>query len=112
MPRPSSRNTAGRGLPMARAKQPEAAVQAAASRVRPGPRPLALHLAAANQCMLSSLAALPSAKLGSLPWSPLLDRRAAELQPSLAGAKPDDLLLAVAAAPHACSIMATASPGR
>ena len=84
---------------MARLEHP--AAPAATTRMRPGPRPLALHLAAANQCMLSSLAALPSAKLGSLPWSPQLERRAAELQPSLASAKPDALLLAVAAAAEA-----------
>ena len=72
--------------------------QAAAKPRRAGPRPLLLHLAAANQTMLSSLAALPSAKLGLLPWRPPLDRRAAALQPSLAAAGPEALPLAVAAA--------------
>jgi polyhydroxyalkanoate synthase len=48
--------------------------------------------------MLSSLAALPSAKLGLLPWKPPLAARAAELRQSLAAAEPEALLPAVAAA--------------
>jgi len=40
--------------------------------MRPGPRPLALHLANASLTWLSSQAALPLLKNGSLPWKPEL----------------------------------------
>lgn len=58
---------------------------------RTGPRPLPLHLARAMTVWTSSLAALPTAKSGSLPWSPALATRAASLAADLASA-PDDSL--------------------
>ncbi|HYL32944.1 MAG TPA: alpha/beta fold hydrolase [Stellaceae bacterium] len=50
---------------------------------RQGPRPLALHLANASLTWLSSQAALPFWKTGSLPWSPNLAAQAAEVAQSL-----------------------------
>jgi polyhydroxyalkanoate synthase len=50
---------------------------------RQGPRPLALHLANASLTWLSSQAALPLWKTGSLPWNPSLAPAAAELAQSL-----------------------------
>jgi polyhydroxyalkanoate synthase len=50
---------------------------------RQGPRPLALHLANASLTWLSSQAALPFWKTGSLPWSPSLAPAAAALAQSL-----------------------------
>ena len=50
---------------------------------RQGPRPLALHLANASLTWLSSQAALPLWKAGSLPWNPSLAPAAAELAQSL-----------------------------
>ena len=58
---------------------------------RRGPRPLPLHLARAMTVWTSSLAALPTAKNGSLPWSPALAERAASLANDLASANPEDL---------------------
>ncbi len=63
--------------------------------LRPGPRPLALHLATALTTWLGSLAALPSARLGSMPWSPALEERAAALVPDLAREDLDRLVGAV-----------------
>lgn len=51
---------------------------------RQGPRPLALHLANASLTWLSSQAALPFWKTGSLPWNPDLAGKAAEVAQSLA----------------------------
>ena len=50
---------------------------------RQGPRPLALHLANASLTWLSSQAALPLWKTGSLPWSPALAVEAQSLAQSL-----------------------------
>ena len=50
---------------------------------RQGPRPLALHLANASLTWLSSQAALPFWKTGSLPWSPDLEAKAKDLAQSL-----------------------------
>ena len=50
---------------------------------RQGPRPLALHLANASLTWLSSQAALPLWKTGSLPWSPSLAIEANALAQSL-----------------------------
>ncbi len=50
---------------------------------RQGPRPLALHLANASLTWLSSQAALPLWKTGSMPWSPALVAGAKELLASL-----------------------------
>ena len=58
---------------------------------RQGPRPLPLHLARAMTVWTSSLAALPSAKSGSLPWSPALTSRAASLASDLASAPAEPL---------------------
>ena len=58
---------------------------------RLGPRPLPLHLARAMTVWTSSLAALPTAKNGSLPWSPALASRAASLAADLASAPTDSL---------------------
>ena len=62
-----------------------------------GPRPLPLHLARAMTVWTSSLAALPNAKIGSLPWSPALAARAKNLESELASANPEALTSAVAA---------------
>ncbi len=61
-----------------------------------GPRPLPLHLARAITVWTSSLAALPNAKGGSLPWSPALAARAKNLESELASANPEALTSAVA----------------
>lgn len=50
---------------------------------RQGPRPLALHLANASLTWLSSQAALPFWKTGSLPWNPDLAAEAQSLAQSL-----------------------------
>lgn len=91
-------------MPYAKPKVPRATAAApppaASPGTRQGPRPLLLHLAAANQSLLSSLAALPSARLGSLAWNPRLALNAADLHPSLAGVAPEALFGAVARAAH------------
>ncbi|WP_448208403.1 alpha/beta fold hydrolase [Azospirillum sp. sgz302134] len=53
---------------------------------RLGPRPLALHLATVATTLLSSSAALPLLKSGSLPWKAPLRDRAAELSRQIAQA--------------------------
>ncbi|QCG88544.1 alpha/beta fold hydrolase [Azospirillum sp. TSH100] len=53
---------------------------------RQGPRPLALHLTAALGSLLSSSAALPLLRSGSLPWAPALRERAAVLREEMARA--------------------------
>ena len=63
---------------------------------RMGPRPLSLHLSTAMASMMSSLAALPSAQNGSLPWQPELTKEAADLKASLGQAEPTALFQAVA----------------
>ena len=62
---------------------------------RQGPRPLPLHLLSANLTLMSSLAALPSARLGSLAWNPALAAAARDLAGELAAAPPEALLAAV-----------------
>lgn len=62
---------------------------------RQGPRPLGLHLTASLNVLLSSPAALPFSRNGSLPWRPELRDRAAALQPDLAAAPADELAAAV-----------------
>ncbi len=54
--------------------------------LRQGPRPLALHLANASLTWMTSQAALPLLKSGSLPWKPELAEKGSELLQSLAGA--------------------------
>ena len=63
---------------------------------RAGPRPLPLHVARAMTVWTSSLAALPSAKSGSLPWSGALAARAERLASGLESAAPEALAGAVA----------------
>jgi polyhydroxyalkanoate synthase subunit PhaC len=63
---------------------------------RLGPRPLALHLSTAMASMMSSLAALPSARNGSLPWQPELEAAAGELAGELGQSNPEQLFQAVA----------------
>lgn len=63
---------------------------------RLGPRPLALHLSTAMAGMMSSLAALPSARNGSLPWRPELAAAAADLTATLGQSDPGELFQAVA----------------
>ena len=62
---------------------------------RLGPRPLALHLANATGAWMSSRAALPFLKSGSLPWRPELALQGAALQLSLALAKSEDFSAAL-----------------
>ena len=69
----------------------------AATPFRPGPRPLALHLAIALGTWLSSIAALPSARAGSTPWHPSLAATAAALAAELESESPDALLTALGA---------------
>src|SRR3984885_15188978 len=57
---------------------------------RLGPRPLALHLANASLSWLSSQAALPLLKNGSLPWKPELAQGARDLLQSLGDARPEE----------------------
>ncbi len=64
---------------------------------RLGPRPIALHLAAATTGLLSSLGALPSARLGLLPWHPRLAPAAADLTADLARADLEPLCEALGA---------------
>ncbi|WP_247893711.1 alpha/beta fold hydrolase [Azospirillum endophyticum] len=54
--------------------------------MRQGPRPLALHLTAALGSLLSSSAALPFLRNGSLPWNPALRERAATLRDEMSRA--------------------------
>lgn len=64
---------------------------------RQGPRPMALHLAAAMATSMSSLAALPIARSGSLSWDPSLDEPAATISRLLSASEPGALAGAVAA---------------
>jgi len=64
---------------------------------RAGPRPLPLHLAGPMLLWLSSLAALPRARSGSLDWSPALRPAAEALASELDRADPDALGRAVGA---------------
>lgn len=54
--------------------------------LRMGPRPLGLHLTAALGSLLSSSAALPHLRNGSLPWNPALRERAAALRDEMSQA--------------------------
>ncbi len=64
---------------------------------RRGPRPLPLHLATYWMVTMSSLAALPLARLGSLAWSRDLAAVGESLRPALAAADPEALAGALAA---------------
>jgi len=64
---------------------------------RVGPRPLPLHLATSVLVSTSSLAALPLARNGSLPWSPDLERAGRALASELAAAEPGAIARAVRA---------------
>jgi len=63
---------------------------------RSGPRPLGLHLATSAAVWMSSLAALPSARSGLLPWSAAQKSAAGAIQTALAAADPEALSAAVA----------------
>ena len=77
--------------------QPTPAETAGRPTRRLGPRPIALHLAAATTGLLSSLGALPSARIGSLPWHPRLAPAAANLTADLARADLEPLTQALGA---------------
>ena len=70
---------------------------AAETRPRLGPRPLPLHLGMALGGWLSSLAALPPARSGSLTWRHAIPAEAAALQEALAKAEPEALARALGA---------------
>lgn len=61
----------------------EQAVPVKASPKRSGPRPLPFHLNAMSATWLSSLAALPLARSGSLPWNKAVAAEAGALAPQL-----------------------------
>ena len=63
--------------------------------LRLGPRPLPLHLMAAATAYVTSNAALPLLRDGSMRWSPALGAEAEALSESLAEAKADALAAAV-----------------
>jgi polyhydroxyalkanoate synthase len=63
---------------------------------RRGPRPLPLHLATSWFVSTSSLAALPLARSGSLPWNPSLAEAASALARDLARVHPERLAKSVA----------------
>ena len=65
--------------------------------LRTGPRPLALHLACATMIGLTSSAALPIVRQGSMPWKPELAKAARALAPALESVAPDALGAALAA---------------
>ena len=60
------------------------------------PRPIGLHLTIALTSLMSSVAALPSARLGLLPWHPKLAKTAADLTGQLMAADPEKLTAAMA----------------
>ncbi len=63
---------------------------------RPGPRPLPLHLGIASTTWLSSFAALPLARKGSIAWKSDLAAAAGALYPALAAAPAEALAAALA----------------
>ena len=65
--------------------------------MRPGPRPLPLHLGMALSGWLSSLAALPPARSGSLTWRHADRAQATALQEALAETEPEALARALGA---------------
>lgn len=75
----------------------ETAPQEAPQEARLGPRPMALHLASAATSWMSSLAALPFAKNGSLPWKEALQPEAAALASALEKQSPEALSAALGA---------------
>ncbi len=66
------------------------------AQVRPGPRPISLHMAMAMWTWTGSLGALSLAQSGSLPWMPKLAADAARLTADLRKADPTLLASAVA----------------
>ncbi len=64
-------------------------------RLHQGPRPLPLHMAVQTLMWMSSHAALPSLRNGSINWSPRLARKAASLQRSLQKADPEQFAAAL-----------------
>jgi len=65
--------------------------------LRPGPRPIGLHLALTMWTLTGAAAALPLARLGMVPWAPELKDRAAALNADLARADVFGLMQAVGA---------------
>lgn len=65
--------------------------------MRLGPRPLMLHLAVATGSWMSSVAALPLLRSGSLDWRPELAAAAQALRRDLDGASPEAFAAAVRA---------------
>ncbi len=65
--------------------------------VRPGPRPLALHLNSALTILQGSLAALPSSRLGLIAWNPSVRPQAQSLAADLARSPDDAVARALAA---------------
>ena len=80
-----------------RRKEAPAAPQPGANANRMGPRPLPLHLATQIATLLSSRAALPSLKNGSLAWNPRLKPAALALRAELVQADAEAFDKAVAA---------------
>jgi len=72
------------------ARHPEPPQRAMRPGPRLGPRPLPLHLATTNLMLLSSLAAWPIAKDGSLPWKAHLQQPFSSLLPQLASVDPNE----------------------
>lgn len=66
----------------------------------PGPRPLPLHLALQTWIALSSQAALPLLKTGSIAWNARLQNRARNLERSLRDVDPEAFSRAVARNAH------------
>jgi len=79
---------------------------------RPGPRPISLHMAMAMWTWTGSLAALPFAQNGSMPWMPKLAADAARLtaalrsadSPALAGAVQEEAAARAAALADAIEV--------
>jgi len=69
--------------------------QSSGTTERLGPRPLPLHLAVMNSVSMTSNAALPFLKSGSLPWIPELENEAATLEKSLEAVDDKDFSAAV-----------------
>jgi polyhydroxyalkanoate synthase len=74
---------------------PREARQDTRPETRLGPRPLPLHLATTNLMLLSSLAAWPIAKDGSLPWKAHLQQPFSSLLPQLASVDPNEFNVAL-----------------
>ena len=74
---------------------PIGVIDAMKSEHRPGPRPLALHVATETLTWLSLRAAFPSLRNGLLPWRPGLAAIVGELEADLGGVPADAILAAI-----------------